>query len=139
MSRFHRLSHTIWHCKYHLVWVPKYRYRILKGNVATEVEDCIRSYCEQNKCIIMELNIQEDHIHLLVMVPPKISISKLMGLVKGKTAIRIFKRFPKLKNKPYWGNHFWARGYCVDTVGLDEEVIRKYVKHQEKQEKKLEI
>jgi putative transposase len=111
----------------------------LKGNVAKEVEDCIRSYCEQSKCIIMELNIQEDHIHLLIMIPPKVSISKLMGLVKGKTAIRVFKRFPKLKNKPYWGNHFWARGYCVDTVGLDEEVVRKYVKYQEEQEKKQEI
>jgi len=86
----------------------------------------------------MELNIQEDHIHLLVMVPPKISISKLMGLVKGKTAIRIFKKYPKLKNRPYWGNHYWSRGYCVDTVGLDEEMIRKYVKHQEKKEKDLE-
>lgn len=72
------------------------------------------------------------------MVPPKISVSALMGILKGRTAIRIFNRYRKLKNKPYWGNHFWARGYCVDTVGLDEEMIRKYVKFQEAQEKASE-
>jgi len=84
----------------------------------------------------VELNIQKDHIHLLVKVPPKVSISNLMGVLKGKTAIRVFHKFPELKIKPYWGNHFWAKGYCVDTVGLDSEMIRKYVKYQEKDEKK---
>ena len=84
----------------------------------------------------MELNIQKDHIHLLVKVPPKVSISQLMGVLKGKAAIRVFHKFPELKTKPYWGNHFWAKGYCVDTVGLDSEMIRKYVKYQEKNEKK---
>ncbi len=86
------------------------------------------------KCEIIELNIQDDHVHLVVSVPPKESISKLLGTIKGKTAIQIFRQFPNLKNKPYWGNHFWARGYCVDTVGIDEETIRKYVKFQEKEE-----
>ncbi|PCJ21439.1 MAG: IS200/IS605 family transposase [Candidatus Cloacimonadota bacterium] len=140
MSRFHRLSHTVWHCKYHLIWVPKYRYRFLTGKVALEVEDCIRSYCNQYKCDIIEINVQDDHdhVHLLVMIPPKLSVSKLMGIIKGKSAIRVFKRFSKLKVKLYWGNHFWARGYCVDTVGLDEEMIRKYVKFQEKKEKQQE-
>uniref|UniRef100_UPI003AF611E3 IS200/IS605 family transposase n=1 Tax=Thiolapillus sp. TaxID=2017437 RepID=UPI003AF611E3 len=71
-------------------------------------------------------------VHLLVKVPPKVSISKLLGVVKGKTALRIFTKFPYLRNKPYWGNHFWAKGYCVDTVGVDAEMIRKYVKYQEK-------
>ncbi len=79
-------------------------------------------------CEVKELNVQSDHIHLLVSMPPKESVSKLMGTVKGKTAIQIFRQFPYLKHKPYWGNHFWARGYCVDTVGIDEEVIRKYDK-----------
>ena len=83
----------------------------------------------------MELNIQNDHIHLLVKVPPKQSISDLLGVVKGKTAIRVFKQFPNLRMKPYWGNHFWAKGYCVDTVGVNAEMIRKYVKYQEKIEK----
>ena len=138
MSRFQKLSHTIWHCKYHLVWVPKYRFRILKGMLKEHVEECVRGFCEQNRCVILELNVQEDHVHLLAMVPPKISISALMGILKGRTAIRIFNQFRGLKNRPYWGNHFWARGYCVDTVGLDEVMIRKYVKYQEAQERAQE-
>jgi len=89
-------------------------------------------------CEKKELNIQIDHVHMIVSVPPKVSISKLMGVVKGKTAIKIFKSYPQLKKKPYWGNHFWSRGYCVDTIGMDEEKIRKYVKYQEKQEQKEE-
>ncbi len=89
-------------------------------------------------CEKKELNIQIDHVHLIVSVPPKISISKLMGILKGKTAIKIFKSYPQLKKKPYWGNHFWSRGYCVDTIGLDEEKILKYVKYQEVQERKEE-
>jgi len=90
---------------------------------------------EWQGCEKKELNIQIDHIHLVVSVPPKVSISKLMGILKGKTAIKIFKSYPQLKQKPYWGNHFWSRSYCVDTIGLDEEKIRKYVQYQEKQEK----
>jgi putative transposase len=88
--------------------------------------------------VIVELNIQIDHVHLLIKVPPKQSISDLMGYLKGKTAIQVFRQFPKLKERPYWGNHFWARGYCVDTVGLDEEKIRKYAKFQEKEERQQE-
>ena len=138
MSRFRKLSHTLWHCQYHIVWVPKYRFRILTGKVATEVKRCIRAFSEQKKCEVVELNVQVDHIHLLVMVPPKISISDFVGIVKGRTAIRVFNKFKELKNRPYWGNHFWARGYCVDTVGLDEEKIRAYVKYQEKREREAE-
>ncbi len=89
-------------------------------------------------CEVLELNIQSDHVHLLVTMPPKESVSKLLGTVKGKTAIQVFRQFPHLKQKPYWGNHFWARGYCVDTVGIDEEIIRKYVKYQEKEEMRQE-
>ena len=139
MSRFKSLAHSIWHCHYHIVWVPKYRYRILTGEVKKGVEQSIRTLSEQMKCLIEELNIQDDHVHLVVMVPPKISISTYVGRVKGKTAIRIFCKMPSLKIKPYWGNHFWARGYCVDTVGLDLEKIKLYVKYQEKKEKSLEI
>ena len=79
------------------------------------------------------------HVNLLVKVPPKLSISKLMGVVKGKSAIQVFKQFPYLKKKPYWGNHFWAKGYCVDTVGVNAEMIRKYVKYQERQERNYEL
>ena len=91
-------------------------------------------FSSQLRCQIVELSVQPDHVHLLVKVPPKVSISKLMGVVKGRTALRLFSRFPQLRQRPYWGNHFWAKGYCVDTVGVDAEIIRKYVKYQEKQE-----
>ena len=141
MSCFEKLTHVLWHCQYHIVWVPKYRYRVLTGDVAREVHNCIQVYSSRLGCRVIELNVQPDHVHLLVKVPPKVSISKLLGVVKGKTALRktalrIFTKFPYLRNKPYWGNHFWATGYCVDTVGVDAEMIRKYVKYQEKQEQR---
>ena len=134
MSRFKKLSHVIWHCEYHIVWTPKYRYRVLKGAIAREIRNCIRGFSSRLGCELVELNIQIDHVHLLIKVPPKISISELMGTLKGRSASRIFQQFPSFKEKPYWGNHFWARGYCVDTIGLDNEMIRKYVKFQEKKE-----
>ncbi len=114
MSRFSKLSHVIWHCQYHIVWVPKYRYRVLKDKVGFEVMKTIRVYAERQGCEIVELNVQEDHVHLLIKVPPKLSISKLMGVVKGKSAIQVFKQFPYLKKKPYWGNHFGRK----DTVSI---------------------
>ena len=138
MSRFRKLSQTIWHCQYHIIWVPKYRYRVLSGKIANEVENCVRAFSEQLGCEIVELNIQTDHVHLLVFVPPKVSISSYVGTVKGRTAIRVFNRFRKLKEKPYWGNQFWARGCCVDTVGLDAEMVQKYIKYQEQKERNSE-
>ena len=135
MSRFRKLSQTLWHCQYHLVFVPKYRYKILEGKIAKKVENCIRAFSEQKGVEIQELNVQIDHVHLLIMIPPKISVSEYVGIIKGRTAIRIFNQFKKLKEKKYWGNHFWTRGYCVDTVGLDSEMIRKYIKHQDDKDK----
>ena len=139
MSRFRKLSHTIWHCQYHIVWVPKYRYKILAGSVGEEIRNCVRGFAEQMKTEVVELNVQPDHVHILAMVPPKISISDFVGTMKGRTAIRVFNKFRDLKQKPYWGNHFWSKGYCVDTVGLDEEMIRKYVRYQEKIEQRQEM
>ena len=135
MSRFTKASHVLWHCQYHLVWVPKYRYRVLAGDVGHEVHNCIQGFAGQLGCEIVESSIQADHIHLVANIPPRVSISDFMGTVKGRTAIRVFKQFPYLKTKPYWGNHLWARGYCVDTVGVDADMIRKYVKYQEKHER----
>jgi len=138
MSRFELQSHALWYCLYHIVCVPKYRYRILVGKVAVDVRRCIMKFSQEKKCTIEELNIQADHVHMLVKVPPKYSLSEYVGMVKGRTAIRIFKQYGELKERPYWGNHFWTKGYCVDTVGLDEDKIRKYVKYQEKQERQLD-
>ena len=138
MSEFKKLSHVIYRCDYHIVWAPKYRYKILDGMIKEQLQEDIQMLIEWLGCEKKELNIQRDHVHLIISVPPKLSISRVMGILKGKTAIKIFKSYPGLKKKPYWGNHFWSRGYCVDTVGLDEEKIRKYVKYQEEQEKKEE-
>ena len=138
MSRFRKLAQTLWFCQYQIVWVPKYRFWILTGKVAEEVETCIRAFSEQQGCEVIEITVQVDHVHLLSLVPPKVSISGYVGTLKGRTAIRIFNKFRKLKQKPYWGNHFWARGYCVDTVGLDEDMVRKYIKYQEEKERQSE-
>ena len=138
MSRFRKLSHTIWHCQYHIVWVPKYRHRILDGVIREATESGIQAISGYAGCEVVELNAQPDHVHLVAMVPPKLAISDLMGRVKGQTAIKLFKQFRHLRQKPYWGNHLWAKGYCVDTVGLDAEMIQKYVRHQEVKEKQIE-
>ena len=138
MSKYKKLSHVVYKCDYHIVWVPKYRFRVLKDAVKDMVDKDIRLLCEWKGCEVEELNVQEDHVHLMVSIAPKVSVSELMGTIKGKLAIKIFKSYPVLKKKPYWGNHFWARGYFVSTVGLNEDVIRRYVKYQEDEERKEE-
>jgi len=137
-KRFRKLSHTIYECKYHIVFAPKYRYKILKGDVAGYVEQEIYALCRQKDGVeVLELNIQEEHVHIVLWLPPKYSVSNFMGFLKGKLALRMFNQYEHL-GKRYWGRHVWSRGYCVSTVGLDEEQIRKYVKWQEKREEQLE-
>jgi putative transposase len=138
MGKYRKLTHVVYKCDYHIVFVPKYRFRILTGEIKQFVEENIRLLCEWKQVEIEEMNIQEDHVHLLVSIPPKVSVSNFMGIIKGKTAVKLFKSFPKMRKKPYWGNHFWARGYFVSTVGINEELIRRYIRHQEKEERRLE-
>ncbi len=138
MSKYKKLSHVVYKCDYHIVWVPKYRFRILHGEIKKLIEEDIRMLCEWKKCEVQEMSVQNDHIHLVVSIPPKVSVSQMMGILKGKLAIKLFKSYPQMKQKPYWGNHFWARGYFVSTVGIDEDVIKRYVKHQEKEERQIE-
>ena len=113
MSCFRKLTHTIGHCQYRIVWLPKYRHKILTGAVGNEVGNCIRAFSQQKEFEIVEMNIQPDHVHILAMVPTKIFISDYYGIVKGRTAIRVFNKYRDLKDKPYWVNHFWTEGYCV--------------------------
>lgn len=135
MSEFRKLSHTIYECKYHIVFCPKYRFRILKDAIAEYCKQQIYKLCIQKELVeILEFNIQPDHIHLVISIPPKYSVSSIMGFLKGKLALQRFHRYEKL-GKQYWGRHLWSRGYCVSTVGLNEEKIRKYVKWQEKKDK----
>ena len=138
MGKYKKLSHVVYKCEYHIVWVPKYRFRILTGEIKKLVEEDIKMLCEWKRCEVQEMSVQNDHIHLVVSIPPKVSISEMMRILKGKLAIKLFKSYPKMKQKPYWGNHFWARGYFVSTVGIDEDVIKRYVKYQEEEEKHIE-
>ncbi|MGV4939218.1 IS200/IS605 family transposase, partial [Serratia nematodiphila] len=114
------------------------RYKILKGNLGKELYRSIYIYCSMKKCTVVELNVQIDHIHLVVIPPPSLSVSELMGFVKGRTAIRLFAKFPYLRKHKLWGNHFWQRGYFVDSVGANEEIIRRYVRYQDKVAKEEE-
>ena len=138
MSRFRKLTHSIWHFQYHVVWVPKYRYRVLQGVVGDEVRATLLTLAGRMGVEVVELSVMADHEHLVGLVPPTLAVSKVMGELKGRTAIRVFQKHRYLRKKPYYGNHFWAKGYCVDTVGVDEEMIRRYVRWQEKRERREE-
>jgi putative transposase len=117
---------------------PKYRHRIFKDEIAEYAKQQLYSLCRQKDFVeVLELNILADHIHLVVSIPPKYSVSAIMGYLKGKLSIRLFQKYERL-GKRYWGQHLWSRGYCVSTVGLDEDKIRKYVKWQETKEKEVE-
>ena len=138
MKRFKRLSHSIYECKYHIVFCPKYRYRIFMNDIAEYTRQQIYQLCKQKELLeVLELNVKTDHIHLVMSIPPKYSVSNTMGYLKGKLALKLFQRYEQLGRR-YWGRHIWARGYCVSTVGLDEEKIRLYVKWQEKKDKEDE-
>ncbi len=137
-KRFRRLSHTIYECKYHLIFCPKYRRRILKDEIKEYARREIENLLRQKEGIeIIEMNVQADHVHLIVWIPPKYAVSEVMGYLKGKLAIRIFQRYEKL-GKQFWGRHLWGRGYCVSTIGIDERRIREYVQWQENKEREIE-
>ena len=137
-KRFKRLSHTLYECKYHVVFCPKYRYRVLGEEIGGYTKKQIEQLLRQKEQVeILELNVQADHVHLVLEVPPKYAISDVLGFLKGKLAQKLFGQYPQLGRK-FWGRHIWARGYCVSTVGIAEEMIREYVKWQEKQEREEE-
>lgn len=138
MGKYRKLTHVVYKCDYHIVFVPKYRFRIITGAIKKLMEQDIQSICAWKSVQIEEMNLQKDHVHMVVSIPPKLSVSEFMGILKGKTAIKLFKSHPGLKKKPYWENHFWSRGYFVSTVGIDEELIKRYVRHQEEEERKQE-
>ena len=137
-KRFRKLSHSIYECKYHVVFCPKYRFRIFQGDIASYTRQQIEVLCRQKDLVeVLEINVQQDHIHVVMSIPPKYAVSSVMGFLKGKLALRLFGRYERL-GKRYWGRHLWSRGYCVSTVGLDEEQILAYVKWQERKEKQIE-
>jgi len=134
MHEWQSLSHVRWDCKYHIVIIPKYRKKKLYGKVKKHVGEVIREVCRQRGIELLEGHLMPDHIHMCVSIPPKHSVAFAIGFIKGKSAVRIHRQI--LGNKKVTGLHFWSRGYCVSTVGLDEETIKKYIRDQETLEKR---
>ena len=137
-GKYRKLTHTVYQCNYHIVWAWKYRYRVLEGPIKESVEHDTRVLYQWKDVEVIELSVQPDYVHLVCSIPPKLAVLKFMGFLKGKLAIKMFKSYPRLRKKPYWGNHFWARGYFVNMVGMDEDLIRRYVRYQEEEERKRE-
>ena len=128
----HSLSHTKWECQYHIVFIPKYRRKVLYGKVRADVREIIRTLCKYKKVEIIEGAVCKDHVHLCLSIPPKMSISEFMGYLKGKSALMIFDRHPELGEK--WNREFWARGYYVSTIrNVNEKSVRKYIREQEEE------
>ena len=123
------LAHTKWECKYHLVFAPKYRRQVIYGKIKADIGRILRELCERKGVEIIEAKCCPDHIHMLVRIPPKYSVSEIMGYLKGKSSLIIFDRHANLKYK-YGNRHFWCRGYYVDTVGKNEKKIAEYIRHQ---------
>jgi putative transposase len=123
------LTHSTWNCKYHIVFAPKYRRQVIYGNIRTDIGKIIRTLCEQKGIEIIEAELCPDHIHMLVSIPPKYSVSSIMGYLKGKSSLMIFDRHANLKYK-YGNRHFWCKGYYVDTVGKNKKVIAEYIRKQ---------
>ena len=124
------LSHTVWECKYHIVWVPKKRRKVIFGKLRQELRTILKRLCEYKSVEVVEGTMCLDHIHMCLAIPPKYSVSTIVGYLKGKSAMILFEKYSRLK-KNFRGHSFWARGYYVSTVGLDEAKIRKYIKNQE--------
>jgi putative transposase len=137
MDGFQNLSHTVWDCKYHVVWIPKCRKKVLFGDLRKDLGGIIRELAQQKESSILEGHLMRDHIHMLVSIPPKYSVSQVVGFIKGKSAIQIARTFGGRKRN-FTGQHFWARGYFVSTVGRDEAVIRQYIKAQEQEDRRLD-
>ena len=130
MHEWQSLSHIKWDCKYHVVFIPKYRQKVLYGRLRSRVGRILRELCEQRGVELLEGHAMPDHVHMCLSIPPKYSVSHTIGFLKGKSAVRIHREL--LKKKRMTGLHFWAKGYCVSTVGLDEAAVRRYIREQEK-------
>ena len=132
---YQSLSHTKWECKYHVVFIPKYRKKKLYEGIRKDLRDELHRLAEQKESKIVEGHLMPDHIHMLIEIPPKYSVAQVVGYIKGKSAIYVARKYGE-RQKYFSGQHMWARGYFVSTVGLDEEVIRNYIRDQEKEDLK---
>ena len=137
MNDIESLSHTRWECKYHVVWIPKYRKKSLYGELRRYLGSTFRELAMQRESRVIEGHLLPDHVHVLISIPPKYAVAQVVGYLKGKSAIHIARTYMGRK-KNFTGQHFWARGYFVSTVGTDEETIREYIRQQEQEDRRLD-
>ena len=137
MRSIESLSHTRWECKYHVVFIPKYRKKAIFGQIRKELGDVFRRLARQKESVIEEGHLMSDHVHMMISIPPKYAVSQVVGFIEGKSAIHIARVYAGRKRN-YVGQHFWARGYFASTVGRDEQVIREYIRHQEAEDRRID-
>jgi putative transposase len=137
MREVNSLNHTRWECKYHIVFIPKYRKKVLFGQIRKEMGEVFHRLARQKESFIEEGHLLPDHVHLMISIPPKYAVSQVVGFIKGKSAIHIARMYAGRKQN-YVGQHFWARGYFASTVGRDEQVIRNYIRHQEEEDRRVD-
>ena len=137
MNNVQSLSHTAWECKYHVVWIPKYRKKKLYGKLREHLGALLKDLERQKESTVVEGHLMGDHVHMLISIPPKYAVSQVIGFIKGKSAINIARTYVG-QRKNFTGQNFWARGYFVSTVGMDEETIREYIKKQEKEDQRID-
>ena len=137
MRREGSLNHSRWECKYHVIFIPKYRKKAIFGQLRKELGQVLKRLAEQKESVIEEGHLMPDHVHMMIAIPPKYAVSQVIGYIKGKSAIHIARHYAERKRN-FVGQHFWARGYFVSTVGRDEEVIRAYIRHQEHEDRRVE-
>ncbi len=137
MNDFQSLSHTVWDCKYHLVWIPKCRRKVLYGQLRKHLGSVFHELAIQKESKVVEGHLMPDHVHMVVSIPPKYAVAQVVGFIKGKSAIHIARTFFG-RRRNFTGQNFWARGYFVSTIGADEEAIRAYIKRQEEGDRRLD-
>ena len=137
MDQYRSLSHSKWECKYHVVFIPKYRRNLLYGRIRQELVEVFHRLCSQKESKIEAGHLLPDHVHMMLSIPPKYAVSQVIGFIKGNSAIHIARTYGE-RRRNFVGQHFWARGYFVTTAGRDEAVIRQYIQDQEKEDKRLE-
>ncbi|NJO55187.1 MAG: IS200/IS605 family transposase [Rhodospirillales bacterium] len=137
MDEFESLSHSKWECKYHVVFIPKYRRRVLYGQLRSHLGEVFHRLARQKESRIEEGHLMSDHVHMLISIPPKYAVSQVIGFIKGKSAIHLARVYGE-RRRNFTGQHFWARGYFVSTVGRDEATIREYIQHQEREDQRMD-
>ena len=135
MRQDRSLSHSCWECKYHVVFIPKYRKKVIFGQIWRELGEVLKRLAQQKESWIEEGHLMSDHVHMMISIPPKYSVAQVVGYIKGKSAIYITRNFGE-RRRNFVGQHFWARGYFVSTVGRDEAVIRDYIRQQETEDRR---